>query len=134
MDTQILSKAFLRTQNVLRAFWRRWSTLYLPSLREHRQAKKGPIEEVVKIGDVAQVHQDCKRYEWKLAVVKQLNHGEDGTVRSVEIRTARWKCLSLLKIVFGQNQRKRAPWKQLLIFRRCQNSEIYLKIRSCGQS
>jgi hypothetical protein len=88
MDSQILSKAYLKTQNVLRAFWRKWSTSYLPSLREHHQATKGPMKEIIKIGDVVQIHQDSKRSEWKLAVVEQLNRGADGKVRSAEIRTA----------------------------------------------
>ena len=88
MDSQILSKAYLKTQNVLRAFWRKWSTSYLPSLREHHQATKGPMKEIIKIGDVVQIHQDSKRSEWKLAIVEQLNRGADGKVRSAEIRTA----------------------------------------------
>lgn len=88
MKIQIFSKAYLKTQNVLRTFWRRWSTSYLPSLRENHQATKGPIEEIIKIGDIIQVHQDSKRSEWKLAVVEQLNRGTDGMVRSAEIRTA----------------------------------------------
>ncbi|XP_057367044.1 uncharacterized protein LOC130688068 [Daphnia carinata] len=55
----ILSKAYLRTRNVLIAFWRRWSTFYLPSLREHQQATKGTLKEVIKIGDVMQIHQEA---------------------------------------------------------------------------
>ncbi|XP_057377950.1 uncharacterized protein LOC130699912 [Daphnia carinata] len=84
----ILSKAYLRTRNVLSAFWRRWSTFYLPSLREHQQATKGTLKEVIKIGDVVQIHQEGERSEWKLAVVERLNRGADGMARSVEIRTA----------------------------------------------
>ena len=91
MNIQIFSKAYLKTQNVLRTFWRRWSSSYLPSLREHHQATKGPIEEAIKIGDIVQVHQDSKRSEWKLAVVEQLNRGADGMVRSAEIRTTNGK-------------------------------------------
>ena len=49
MNIQILSKAYLKTQNVLRTLERRWSTFDLPSLREHHQATKGPIEEATRL-------------------------------------------------------------------------------------
>ena len=83
---------------------------HLPSLREHHQATKGPIEEAIKIGDIVQVHQDSKRSEWKLAVVEQLNRGADGMVRSAEIRTTNGKTSRLLNKlypvkVFESNQK-----------------------------
>ena len=87
----VLSKAYLRTQNIIRAFWRNWSEVYLPALREHHQKTRGPIEELIKIGDVVQVHADTKRADWKLAVVERLNRGADGLVRSAEIRTSNGK-------------------------------------------
>lgn len=90
-DQLILLKSYLKTQNVLRSFWRSWNTVYLPSLREHHQKTRGPIEEIIKIGDVVQIHTDEKRSQWKLAVVQQLNRGADGLVRSAEIRTANGK-------------------------------------------
>ena len=84
----VLSQAYLRTQNILRNFWRNWSEVYLPALREHHQKTRGPIKELIKIGDIVQVHAETKRAEWKLAVVEQLNRGADGLVRSAEIRTS----------------------------------------------
>jgi hypothetical protein len=70
----VLSKAYLRTQNILRAFLRNWSEVFLPAL--------------IKKDDVVQVYAETKRAEWKLAVVEQLNRGADGLVRSAEIRTS----------------------------------------------
>lgn len=49
---------------------------------------KGAIEEIIRIGDVVQVHADKKRIELKLAVVEELNRGADGLVRSAGIRTS----------------------------------------------
>jgi hypothetical protein len=36
----ILTKAYLKTQNVLRSFWRQWSKIYIPSLREYHKKNK----------------------------------------------------------------------------------------------
>ena len=68
-----------------------WSEVYLPTLREHHQKTRGPIEELIKIGDIVQIHAETKRAEWKLAVVEQINREADGLVRSAETRTSNGK-------------------------------------------
>jgi len=71
--------------------WARWRDEYLPSLREAHiaQAKRlGQLTNEVKVGDVVLVHNDItKRAQWPLAIVTKLNPGNDGLVRSVEIKT-----------------------------------------------
>ena len=72
--------------------WNRWRSEYLPSLREAHIAKAmnhgRSFSDVVKLGDVVLVHSEhCKRSQWPLAVVTKFNHGNDGLVRSVEIKT-----------------------------------------------
>ena len=86
-----LSKAYVRSQNIKRTFIRMWNKMYLPALREHHQKTRGPIIQTIKIGDVVQVHDDCKRDNWKLAVVEKIIRSEDGKIRAAEIRTVNGK-------------------------------------------
>ena len=37
---QVMTKAYLRSQNIIRSFWRIWSSVYVPLLREHHQKNK----------------------------------------------------------------------------------------------
>lgn len=46
------------------------------------------MEQTTRVGDVVQGHADCKRSEWKLAIVQNLIRGKDGLVRAAEIKTA----------------------------------------------
>jgi hypothetical protein len=85
---QVMTKAYLRSQNILRSFWRIWSSVYVPSLREHHQKTKGPMKDTVKVGDVVQIQSESKRANWKLAIIESINRGGDGQVRSAEMRTA----------------------------------------------
>lgn len=86
-----ITKQFARRQNIQRAFWRLWRSQYLPALRQQHQSFTGTQQQLIKVGDVVLIHDDCKRIEWKLAVVEKLLPGEDGAIRSAEIRTANGK-------------------------------------------
>ena len=71
---------------VIKHFWSRWKNEYLTALREtHRTT--GNNAQQIKIGDVVLVHDDTARVNWRLAVIESLNKGEDGLVRSANIRT-----------------------------------------------
>ena len=35
-------------------FWKIWSSIYVPSLREKHQKTKGPMKNIIKVGDVVQ--------------------------------------------------------------------------------
>jgi len=67
-------------------FTGRWKHEYLTSLREfyHPTGRNG---QQIKTGDVVLVHDECPRINWKLAVVEDLSTGNDGMVRSANIRT-----------------------------------------------
>ncbi|XP_070571124.1 uncharacterized protein [Ptychodera flava] len=69
-------------------FWRRWSSEYITALRErHHNKKHNTTANRIKIGDVVLVHNDNqKRLYWNLAVVEQPHIGNDGLVRSADIR------------------------------------------------
>jgi hypothetical protein len=70
-------------------FWKRWVTEYLTSLHErHSLNRQNHSENVIKEGDVVIIHDDKnKRLFWNLALVEELNYGNDGLVRSANIRT-----------------------------------------------
>ena len=71
---------------VIKHFWSRWKNEYLTALRESHKTT-GNNAQQIKIGDVVLVHDDTARVNWRLAVVESLNKGEDGLVRSANIRT-----------------------------------------------
>ncbi|XP_053380188.1 uncharacterized protein LOC123561644 [Mercenaria mercenaria] len=73
-------------RELLNRFWERWKTDYLTSLRE-RHTQSGQNKQTIKVGDVVQVHEDCPRLRWKLAVVEEQMPGKDGLTRSAMIRT-----------------------------------------------
>ena len=87
----VLSKSYLRSQNIKKSFIRQWNKVYLPSLRDHHQKTFGPLKEVIKVGDVVQIHNEGKRDEWKLAVVENLIRSPDGLVRAADLRTSSGK-------------------------------------------
>ncbi|XP_064645114.1 uncharacterized protein LOC135498660 [Lineus longissimus] len=72
------------------AIWTRWKTEYLNALRERHLAKRedGKDKNIIKVGDIVLVHDDLKkRIQWKLAHVERLTYGNDGLVRSAQIKT-----------------------------------------------
>ena len=69
-------------------FWQRWSTEYLTALRERHLKTSGSKENVIKVGDIVLVEDNrVPRMKWNLAVVENLNYGNDCLVRSAEIKT-----------------------------------------------
>ena len=71
-----LSKKAKTQVLIIEPFWNRWKREYLTSLRETHTAN-GANKEIVKVGDVVIVHDDCPRAKWRLAVVKELQRGYD---------------------------------------------------------
>lgn len=71
-------------------FWQKWTHDYLAALREQDNISgKGSLSNSVHVGDIVLVHHDSKpRLHWQLARVTKLVQGNDGLVRSVEIRTS----------------------------------------------
>ena len=54
----------------------------------YQSKKRGFQEEIVKVGDVVQMHaENVPRSSWKLAIVKKVLRGSDGLVRPSEIKT-----------------------------------------------
>ncbi|XP_069114867.1 uncharacterized protein [Argopecten irradians] len=88
MDThRILNKEMDRRFQLIEHFWKRWRQEYLTSLREFHRAS-GSNSQVIKVGDIVQVHDDSPRTTWKIAVVEDLVYGRDNLVRSAVIRTS----------------------------------------------
>ena len=74
--------------NLIRGFWRRWSSEYLNTLR-HRQ-KWTKNEKDVETDQLVLMVDECKqRKDWKLGRVVEAEKSErDGKVRTVKVRTA----------------------------------------------
>ena len=81
-----LSKRAKMQAMLLQHFWKRWKNEYLTSLRETHTAN-GTKKETIKVGDVVIVHDDTPRLNWRLAIIKELQRGQDGFVRSASIQT-----------------------------------------------
>ena len=73
--------------HMINQFWKRWKTEYLTALREHHRTT-GSNSQTIRVGDIVQVHDDCPRARWKLAVVKELMTAKDGLARAAKIRTS----------------------------------------------
>ena len=82
-----LSKKAKAQALLIQHFWSRWRREYLTSLRETHTTSGESNKETIKVGDVVIVHDDCPRLKWRLAVVQELQRGNDNFVRSAVIRT-----------------------------------------------
>jgi len=87
----VLQDRSRKMDELSKELWRRWKEEYLPTLREfhinNANRQKGGTTNTIKEGDVVLVHEDNKKkVMWPLAVVTKLKVGNDGLVRSAEIR------------------------------------------------
>ena len=80
-------------------FSKRWHEEYLIALRE-RHLQFGNNTEVIKVGDIVQIHDDTPRVNWRLAVVEKLLRGNDERVRAAEIRTAKGRTNRLINKLY----------------------------------
>ncbi|XP_077990938.1 uncharacterized protein LOC144445269 [Glandiceps talaboti] len=90
MTQPLLENRSHRLAKLLQHFHTRWIEEYLTALKERDfNVTKGSTKNEIKVGDIVLVHDDQKkRTHWKLAVVQKLKPGNDGLVRSAEIKTA----------------------------------------------
>lgn len=82
-----LTKRFALRAQLLKHFWQRWKNEYLTSLREFHTTR-GYNKEIIKVGDIVQIHDDSPRVNWKLARVESLMRGNDGLVRAATLITS----------------------------------------------
>ena len=95
MSTKALIKRAQYQKTLINAFWTRWKTEYLTSLREHHTCRKRILnKKAVAIGDVVLIHDNTPRNQWKIDVVTSLHTGKDGLARSVSLRVPSGKELS----------------------------------------
>ena len=70
--------------------WQRWTTEYLKALRENHDLRHKNTEIKIAVGDVVLIKGDEKnRGKWNIGIVKQLNKGRDGIVRSAKLRAGK---------------------------------------------
>ena len=86
-NTSDVSKRARVLAHVLEHFRNRWKQEYLTSLREFHKQSGNNIQEI-SVGDIVLVHNEEPRIQWKLAVIEKLNKGQDGLIRSADIRTS----------------------------------------------
>ena len=68
-------------------FWTRWKRYYLPTLRS--RTKWHGKQRNVKVGDIVLLmDKQLEKHQWPLARVTKIMPGDDGLVRTVEVRTA----------------------------------------------
>ncbi|XP_063418864.1 uncharacterized protein LOC134701657 [Mytilus trossulus] len=73
-------------KRIIHDFWNRWRREYLTSLREqHRNT--GINTQIIKVGDIVQIHDDTPRTVWNIAIIVKLVYGRDGLCRSATLRT-----------------------------------------------
>ena len=95
ISTKALTKRAQYQKTLINAFWTRWKTEYLTSLREHHTCRKRILnKKAVAIGDVVLIHDTTPRNQWKIGVVTSLHTGKDGLARSVSLRVPSGKELS----------------------------------------
>ena len=82
-----LSKKAKTQALIIQHFWSQWKREYLTSLRETHTNNIGTDKERIRVGDVVIIHDDITRLKWHLTVVQELQHGNDGFIRSTTIRT-----------------------------------------------
>ena len=71
----------------LERFWRVWRDEYVRNLPA--VVPKFGTRGSVKVGSVVIIRRDnAPRLKWPMATVEQLNHGKDGVIRSVQVRTS----------------------------------------------
>ena len=73
-------------QNLLRHFWKKWSTDYLASLRKY--AKWHKPSQNLSVGDVVVLHEDgLTPTTWILGRIVEVFLGKDGLIRVVNVKT-----------------------------------------------
>ena len=85
METSVLTKRTKRLNTILEHYWTRWRSEYLTSLREFHKTSGNNVQ-TIQVGDLVQVHDETPRWKWKLAVITELIHGNDGLVRAAKIK------------------------------------------------
>lgn len=81
-----LTKRAQYHKRVLEQFTNSWKSEYLMSLRETSAFIHRPSKEIIQVGDIVLLRNECKpRALWKVAKVTELVRGRDGAVRSAKI-------------------------------------------------
>lgn len=85
-DNSGISKRTKNQQRLINHFRERWTREYLTRRREYHTAT-GNNNQNLNIGDVDLIQDEGPCIRWRLAVIEELAPGNDGLVRSVNLRT-----------------------------------------------
>ena len=86
-DDKQTQRQWRQAQFLANVFWKRWTKEYIPCLQ--RRQKWNELQSNLKIGDVVLLTDgNFPRGQWPLARVVSVFKGEDGLVRSVDVKTS----------------------------------------------
>ena len=114
VDFQIsLSDSLLRSKVkvqslLLKQFWTGWKREYLTFLREFHHTT-GNNKQKIATGDVVLIHDETPRVRWKLAIIKKVNKGRDGLIRSAVIQTGNGITNCLITKLYPLEIRSESP-------------------------
>ena len=100
------SNRIKHVDNLMKHFWKRFSTEYLSSLRERDRVeqRKHPRSTIVRVGDIVLIHQkQTARNSWPLGKVTRLITS-DGQIRGAELHTATGKLNRPLNLLHPLDQ------------------------------
>ena len=79
-------KRWRHVQHLANQLWRKWLRVYLPELQKRSKWSKPQIN--FQRADFVLILDELNlRYLWPLGLVKEVNQGRDGLVRSVKVKT-----------------------------------------------
>lgn len=82
----VYRKRWKYVQQLTDQFWRRWLKEYIPTLQGRK--KWHTVERNLSVGDLVMIANELTpRHVWPLGIVKEINQGRDGLVRSVRVKT-----------------------------------------------
>ena len=85
-ERDMYRRQYRRVQHISNVFWRRWTREYLPALQERQKWHLSC--ENLKENDVVLIMDDLPRNQWLLGRVVKVFTGDDGLVRTVEVKTS----------------------------------------------
>ena len=84
----LTKKRWLESQALITHFWNRWLREYIPNFLERRKWLR-PRRNLAVDDIVLVVMPNVKRGEWPIGRIIRVTHGQDGVVRSAEVKVIR---------------------------------------------
>jgi transposase InsO family protein len=83
----VVTKRMIYISKLMKDFLNRWQREYLTALRERERDLLRDNSLNVKIGQLVVIYDECPRQFWKMGLIVKLHKGQDGKIRSVDVKT-----------------------------------------------